>query len=58
MNSSDIPTGNGVRKYYWKVDSYSNFQNFCVYFQLEVDPSKYFSCTRSGCRVSDKGCPF
>jgi type II secretory pathway pseudopilin PulG len=57
MNSNDIPTGNGVRKYYWKVDS-SNFQNFCVYFQLEVDPSKYFSCTHSGCRVSDQKCPF
>jgi len=54
----DIPQGNGVREYFWKDDGTSNPQNFCVYFQLEVDPSKYFSCTHSGCRVSDKGCPF
>jgi prepilin-type N-terminal cleavage/methylation domain-containing protein len=54
----DIPQGNGVREYFWKDDGTSNPQNFCVYFQLEVDPSKYFSCTHSGCRVSDQKCPF
>ena len=54
----DIPQGNGVREYFWKDDGTSNHQNFCVYFQLEVDPSKYFSCSHSGCRVSDQRCPF
>jgi len=54
----DIPQGNGVREYFWKDDGTLNPQNFCVYFQLEVDPSKYFSCSHSGCRVSDQRCPF
>ena len=51
-----IPQGNGVREYHWKDDGTSNPQNFCVYFQLETDPSKYFSCTRLGCRISNTYC--
>jgi hypothetical protein len=52
----NVPKGNGVREYYWKDDGSSNPQNFCVYFQLEVDSSKYFSCTRLGCKISGKIC--
>ena len=53
---SELPQGNGVREYHWKDDSTLNPQNFCVYFQLETDPSKYFSCTRLGCRISNTYC--
>ncbi len=47
------PTGNG--RYYWYDDN--NSQKFCVYFQLEADPSKYFSCSHKGCVVGNNICP-
>jgi Tfp pilus assembly protein PilE len=54
---STVPTGNGVREYFWFDDGTLKPQKFCVYFQLEADPSSYFSCTRESCQVSKTICP-
>lgn len=49
-----IPNEFGGVSYYWYTDN--DRQKFCVYFQLETN-NKYFSCTTSGCRVTDVKCP-
>jgi len=51
-----VPNTNGVRTYYW-YDGGDN-QKFCVYFQLESDTSKYFTCSYKGCAFNDSAaCP-
>ena len=53
---SPTPYTNGFRTYYW-YDGGDN-QKFCVYFQLEADPSKYFTCSYKGCQMNTAAsCP-
>lgn len=50
------PVSNGVRVYYW-YDGGTN-QKFCVYFQLEREPNKYFYASYKGIGYTDNpGCP-
>lgn len=51
------PSGNGVRDYFWFDDGKERPQKFCVFFQLESNPSQYFSCTKGGCKSSEIICP-
>lgn len=48
-----VPTGNGVREYYWYRESGNRPQKFCLYFQLELEPSSYFTCSNSGCIIKN-----
>ncbi len=48
-----IPQGNGARQYFWYDDGSSQPQKFCLYFQLELDPSEYFTCSNMGCQISN-----
>jgi len=51
-----VPYTNGGRTYYW-YDGANN-QKFCVYFQLESDTSKYFTCSYKGCQMNTtNACP-
>ena len=51
-----VPNTNGHQTYYW-YDGGSN-QKFCVYFQLETDPSRYFTCSYKGCQMNTAAsCP-
>jgi len=53
---SPTPYTNGKRTYYW-YDNGSD-QKFCVYFQLEADPSKYFYVSHAGVgERTSEGCP-
>jgi hypothetical protein len=45
-----VPNTNGVNPYYW-YDGGSN-QKYCVYFQLESDKGKYFTCSYRGCAIN------
>lgn len=56
---SPTPYTNGQRTYYW-YDAGSN-QQFCVYFQLEIDTGTYFCVSASGAREAvsaSAGCGF
>lgn len=46
-----IPTGNGVRQYFWYREGNNRPQKFCLYFQLELDPTRYFTCSNYGCVI-------
>ena len=44
-----VPYTDGIRTYSWY--DVGNNQQFCVYFNLEADPSKYFGCSQQGCKI-------
>jgi prepilin-type N-terminal cleavage/methylation domain-containing protein len=46
---SPTPCYNGIRYYHWYNSG--NNQQFCVYFNLEADTSKYFGCSQKGCKL-------
>ena len=55
---SPTPYTNGVRTYYWYDDGTTTPQKFCVYFQLETDPTKYFTCSYKECQTNTAAsCP-
>jgi len=55
---SPTPYTNGVRTYYWYDDGTTTPQKFCVYFQLETDATKYFTCSYKGCQTNTAAsCP-
>lgn len=48
-----VPTGSGSTQYFWYREGTSRPQKFCLYFRLELDPSKYFTCSNYGCQIRD-----
>ncbi|MDP2926680.1 MAG: type II secretion system protein [bacterium] len=51
-----VPTGNGVRTYFW-YDGGNN-QTFCVYFQMEVVTTNYFYVSQKGAgTTTSAACP-
>ncbi|MBI4359064.1 MAG: type II secretion system protein [Candidatus Nealsonbacteria bacterium] len=51
-----IPTGNGVRTYYWYDGG--NTQTFCIYFQMEVTTTNYFYVSQKGAGINTAAaCP-
>ena len=51
-----IPTGNGVRTYYW-YDGGNN-QTYCITFQMEVTTTNYFYVSQKGAgTTTSAACP-
>ena len=51
-----VPTGNGVRTYYW-YDGGNN-QTYCIYFQMEVVTTNYFYVSQKGVgTTTSAACP-
>ena len=53
---SPTPYTNGLRNYYWYDDG--DNKKFCVYFQEEIDATKYFYISHKGLGYNDSpACP-